>query len=286
MGDLTKKRKNIATTDSKLWFVHVRVLPRGRGATPPGRRLWNQGSDSGDSPAPPCPSSPGRPSGLPKDGELSSCPWKERWATGSQTRHWNSPEPWSLRSITGGLDGALHCTPDTVRNLQTLWSVKSGFFFKTLTWSPSVAPLITNSTRNLKKKQHYKYSVLGKWWQNWGGARQVGIYVIFSTLQRWQPEWVKSTHNLNEQGETQNTLRSAELQATSDICLNVSWVAKHNKTSGTTPHWSLIPHPPYFMLGTPSWLLSKYSESCWNISVFEKKATKTNQRSVQGVGRV
>lgn len=85
-----------------VWVVVVWVLPGGRGATPPGPRLWNQGSDSGDSPVPPCPSPPGRLSGLPKDGELSSCPWTGRWATGSQTRHWNSPLPWSLRSTRGG----------------------------------------------------------------------------------------------------------------------------------------------------------------------------------------
>lgn len=113
-GNLTKKKKKQkhGINRRQVCFVQVRVLPGGRGATPPGRRLWNQGSDSVDCPVPPCPSSPGRPSGLPTDGELSSCPWKEKWATGSQTRHWNSPEPWSLRSITGGLDNALYCTPD------------------------------------------------------------------------------------------------------------------------------------------------------------------------------
>lgn len=48
----------------------------------------------------------------------------------------------------------IHCTAhQTIRKLQTLWSVKSGFFFKTLTWSPLVAPLITK--RQTQSKTHY-----------------------------------------------------------------------------------------------------------------------------------
>lgn len=241
------------------------VLPGGRAATPPGRRLWNQGSDSGDSPAPPCPSSPGRLSGPPKDGELSSCPWKGRWATGSQTRHWSSPEPWSLRSTTRGLAGP--------KKLPTLLSGKSAFFLELK--ASCVAPLIPNGTHHLKDITERK-------------AAAVNMRCRFHSLKyiRTMTVQIKSTRDLNEQRERRNALRSAlSSRPRLTFCLNVGSAAKHNETPGATQYEtshhclseeerSLISHPPHFMLGTPWWGL-KYSESYWNTSVESNKINKS-----------
>lgn len=75
--------------------------PRVHAATPPGCRRWSRESGSGGPPSRRRPSTPARRASPPEGAAPAARPWTAMLATGSQTCHWSSPEPWNLSRNKG-----------------------------------------------------------------------------------------------------------------------------------------------------------------------------------------